>query len=172
MRNWLRTLLFITAFSPVLVTIAYIKYSLQGWGIEVAQLLFVGMLGSLLPLLVVKLIENQGELFVIEAKKVESNDFMLIAFVSSYLLPLVLKAADLSVGSISIIIFILYLIFWLISSLPAHPLLRLFKFKFYKVESSNGIVYTLISRREIIDPKQIKAVKKVSGTMIMEIYDV
>ncbi|WP_028456293.1 hypothetical protein [Chitinilyticum litopenaei] len=170
MRNWLRTLLFITAFSPALLSIAWVKYDAHSLTSEVITLAIVGVIGSALPFLVLRLVERQGEFFTVDIKKVEQNDFMLLAFVGSYILPFLLRAADLSVGSISSVLIVLFVILWLINSLPAHPLLRMLRFRFYKVESSSGVVYTLISRREILEPKQIKSVKKISGAMLMEVY--
>ncbi|AKH37280.1 MULTISPECIES: hypothetical protein [Nitrosomonas] len=169
MRNWLKTLLFVSSFSPALITTAYVRYDLYGWSMDVFQLIIFGLLGILLPILIIKLVEQQGETFHIQAKKIEPNDFMLLAFVGSYLLPLILNSAKISIDTIVVILVIIGLLLWLISSLPAHPLLRIFKFRFYKLESSAGMVYTLISKREIRDPKEIKFVKKLSETMLMEI---
>jgi hypothetical protein len=168
MRNWLRAFLFVSAFSPALITMAYVRYDLFGWRTDVFQLIVIGLLGSLLPIAVIKLVKNQGESFNIKVKKIESSDFMLLAFVASYLLPLILKGADISVNAIAVVLVITGILLWLISSLPSHPLLRLLKFKFYKLESSTGMVYTLISRREIRDPKEVRSVKKLSETMLME----
>lgn len=168
MRNWLRTFLFISAFSPALITMAYVRYDIYGWQIEVLQLLIIGLLGSIIPVAIIRLVKDQGESFYIQAKKIESSDFMLLAFVGSYLLPLVLRGAEISVNAIAVFLVATGIILWLISSLPAHPLLRALKFKFYKLESSSGMVYTLISRREIRDPKEVKSVKKLSQTMLME----
>lgn len=168
MKNWLRTVLFISAFSPALITMAYVRYDIYGLQTEVVQLLIIGSIGAVLPIAIIKLIKTEGEAFLIQVKKIESNDFMLLAFVGSYLLPLVLKGAEISVNAIAGTLFSIGIILWLMSSLPAHPLLRIFKFKFYKLESSTGMVYTLISKREIKDPKEIKMVKKISETMLME----
>ncbi|MFA6498673.1 MAG: hypothetical protein WCV64_05000 [Desulfurivibrionaceae bacterium] len=168
MRNWLKTSLFVSAFSPALMTMAYVRYDIYGWRTDVFQLGIIGLLGSLIPIAVMKLVESQGESFHVQVKKVEANDFMLLAFVGSYLLPLVLKGADISVNAIAVILAIAGVLLWLISALPAHPLLRVLRFRFYKLETSAGMVYTLISKREIRDPKEIKSVKKISENMLME----
>lgn len=147
---------------------AYVRYDLHGWRTDVLQLGVIGLIGSLIPFAIINLVKNQGESFNIQAKKVESNDFMLLAFIGSYLLPFVLKGADVSFNSIAIVLTVLGLVLWLISSLPAHPLLRIMKFRFYKFETSNGMVYTLISNREIRDPREIGLVKKISQNMLME----
>lgn len=151
MRNWLRTFLFISAFSPALLTMAYVRYDIYGWRTDVVQLIAIGLLGYFFPFSVIKLIRTQGESFPIQVKKIESNDFMLFAFISSYLFPLIAKGADISINAIALILVIAGFVLWLISSLPAHPLLRVLRFRFYKLESSTGMVYTLISKRDIRD---------------------
>lgn len=169
MRNWLRTVLFISAFAPALVTLAYVRYSLYGLRTDVIQLLVVGIVGTILPLFIVALVRKSGESFTLQAKKIESNDFMLIAFIVSYMLPLVSKSTDLPVESIFVLLGVLGVILWLVSSLPCHPFLRFFKYRFYKVEAGTGMVYTLIARREIKDPRIPLVVKRISETMLMEV---
>lgn len=168
MRNWLRTVLFISAFSPALITMAYVRYDIHGWRTDVLQLGVIGLIGSLIPFAIINLVKKHGESFNVQAKKVESNDFMLLAFIGSYLLPFILNGADVSVNSIAVILILLGVVLWLINSLPAHPLLRIMKFRFYKFEASNGMVYTLISNREIRDPREIGSVRKISQNMLME----
>lgn len=168
MRNWLRTVLFISAFSPALLSLAYVRYSQHGWATEVVQLGIAGVLGCVIPVLVMRLLSSQGEVFIIQVKKVDSNDFMLMVFICSYLMPFVLKGVDLPFSTIAVILLVIGIVLWLISSLPAHPLLRFIRFRFYKIESSSGMVYTLITKREIISPEQIKSVKKISSSMLVE----
>lgn len=168
MRDWLRTILFLSAFSPALMTLAYVRYDIYGWRTDVLQLGIIGVIGSIIPLGVIRLVKSHGESFSIQVKKIESSDFMLFVFVVSYLMPLILKASDVSVNAIAVILAVVGGLLWLISSLPAHPLLRVMRFRFYKLEASNGMVYTLISKRDIRDPREVKAVKMLSKHMLME----
>jgi len=168
MRDWLRTILFVSAFSPALITMSYVRYDVYGWRTDVLQLGIIGLIGSTIPLAIMALVKSQGEAFKIQVKKIESSDFMLLAFIGSYLLPLVLKGTNASVNLIAVILTFAGVVLWLISSLPAHPLLRVMRFKFYKIESSNGVVYTLVSKRAIIDPMDIGYVKRISSNMLME----
>jgi len=147
---------------------AYVRYDIYGWRADVLQLGVIGLIGSIIPLAIVKLVKLHGEAFQVQAKKIESNDFMLLAFVGSYLLPLVLKGADVSVNAIAAILVAAGVVLWLMTSLPAHPLLRAMRFRFYKFESSNGVVYTLISKRDILDPRDIRRVRRISNNMLME----
>lgn len=169
MRNWLKTLLFVSAFSPVLLTLAYVRYSLNGFQQDVAQLIIIGIIGTILPFLIIKLVYKSSETLTFDAKKIESGDFMLFVFISSYSTPIIARASNLQFDDTLILSFVMIFIFWFISSIPAHPLLRILCFRFYKIESSSGVVYTLISKREIRDPKSVKFVKKISNDMLMEI---
>ncbi|WP_320151137.1 hypothetical protein [uncultured Tolumonas sp.] len=168
MKNWLRTLLFISAFSPAFLSLAYVRYDLHGLTTDVIQLIFIGLVGLSFPVLILKLVKRHGESFIIQIKKIESNDFMLLGFIFSYISPFILRGADISLNTIMFIVLVLCIILWTINTLPSHPLLRFLKFRFYKVESSSGVVYILIARREILDPKQIKSVRKISSAMLIE----
>lgn len=168
MRDWLRTVLFVSAFSPALITMAYVRYDVYGFRTDVLQLSLIGLIGSTIPMSIMTLVRSQGESFSIQAKKIESSDFMLLAFIMSYILPLILKGADVSVNTIALILAIAAVVLWLTSSLPAHPLLRAMNFKFYKIESSSGVVYTLVSKRSILDPRDICFVKRISQNMVVE----
>lgn len=160
--------MFLSAFSPVLITLAYIKYDAGGLNSDVVGLLVIGVLGSTIPFLVIKLIRQSGESFTLQIKKVESSDFMLIAFVASYLAPFAVRAVELSFGAIMAVVAIIGVVMYMTSSLPSHPLLRIIKYRFYKIETSSGMVYALISRNAIIDPKKIGRVKKISENMLLE----
>jgi hypothetical protein len=132
-------------------------------------LLIAGFFGVLLPILILALVDQSSEKIIFKANKVEANDFMLLAFVGSYLFPIIAKASALTMTVTVVLTLCMVAILWSVGSIPAHPILRLLRFRFYKVESSTGMVYTLISRREIRDPKNVKCVKQISNSMLMEV---
>lgn len=168
MRNWLKTVLFMSAFSPALFSLAYVRYQYYGMDRDIWQLMIIGVIGSALPFMILYLTKRTAEQIPLEAKKIESNDFMLFMFIASYLLPIVAKASDMDFDGIALLTLGMALVLWVTGFIPTHPVLRAFQFRFYKVESSSGVVYTLISNREILDPKNIKAVKKISNSMLLE----
>lgn len=168
MRNSLRTIFFISAFSPALITMAYVRYDIYGLKTDVWQLLIIGFLGTLIPILIMYILKSQSESFPIQVKKIESNDFMLLVFIASYLSPIVTKSLYISINTIITILLMIGIILCLTNYLPSHPILRFMSYKFYKIESDSGVVYTLISKRNILHPKEIKSVKKISDTMLFE----
>jgi hypothetical protein len=152
-----------------MLTLAYVRYDLHGWQQDVAQLLIIGVIGTIIPILIIKLLWRSGESIAFDAKKVESNDFMLLAFVGSYLIPIIARASELQFDMIVILTSVIVIMLWITSYIPSHPLLRILRFRFYKAESSSGVVYILISKRDIRDAKSIKFVKRISETMLMEV---
>lgn len=168
MRNSLKTVLFISALSPALVTMALVRMLSSGADVVACQLLIAGSLGTSLAFLIAALVNRVGEKLPFDAKKVESNDMLLLGFVGGYLVPVAAKALDLSFGVLVSLLVTIALSLWYVSSIPAHPVLRVFGYRFYKVESANGVVYTLLARRDIHDSKSIKFVKKISESMLME----
>jgi len=79
-----------------------------------------------------------------------------------------MKMAEISFFTASIVVAVIFVVAWFVSNIPSHPMLYLVKFRFYKVESSEGMVYMLITRRTIRSPKDIKQITKISDGMIME----
>jgi hypothetical protein len=169
MRNWIKTLLFLSAFSPILFSLAYVRYDIGGLSLEVFYLIISGLVGVGITAIIIRSINRYGEALAFSAKKIESNDVMLIAFIFSYLAPFIIRAAEINLKNGLIVTLVIILVLYFVSSVPSHPLLRLLKFRFYKVESASGVVYTLISKREIRDPRDVKVVKQISSSMLMEV---
>lgn len=168
MRNWLKTLLFVSAFSPTLLALAGVRYYSTGIDTVFYQLVCISLLGICLPFMILAWIKKETESINFTAKKVESADYLLLVFIGSYTVPIIMKVSEIDFGITSLIIGILFLVAWLISHIPSHPILYIAKFRFYKVESENGMVYTLITKRQIRNPKSIKSVKQISNSMLME----
>lgn len=169
MRNWLKTILFVSAFSPTLLVLAGVRfYSLGAVDELTIQLAVVSLLGIILPLLILNLVKKEAQKENFTAKKVESADYFLLVFLVSYAAPVVMKMIEINFFTALIVVVLIFVVSWFVSNIPSHPMLYLVKFKFYKVESSDGMVYIFIARRTIRSPKDIKQVMKLSDGMIME----
>lgn len=168
MRNWIKTLLFVSSFSPTLLALAYVRYNIGGFDNEISQLIIISILGTCIPLLILAKVTRSTEALSFEAKKVESNDIYLLAFVASYTAPIIMRAVELDFTIISALTLILVIVLWVMASIPSHPILYLFGYRFYKVESASGMVFTLLTKRIFKDPKNIKLVKPISNSMLME----
>ncbi|MDO6706765.1 hypothetical protein [Photobacterium sp. 1_MG-2023] len=168
MRNWIKTLLIISAFSPTLLVLAVVRYYSIGFDATSFWLVLVSLVGVVIPFIILHHIKNKSETLSFKAKKVESADYFLLIFVFSYLAPWIMKGAEINFGATMLILIALFVIAWVISYIPTHPILYIAKFRFYKVESDNGMVYTLMTKRIIRSPQSINKVKQLSHSMLME----
>jgi len=163
MRNWLKTLLFLSAFSPALVSVALARFWERGFSCDVAYYGIAGILGASATGIIIAGIKRYGEVINFRAKKIESNDALMLGMIGTYFIPFLGKAADITVSVVLVLLIVVAAVLWVSSSILPHPLLRALSFRFYKVESETGIVYTLITQRELLDPRDVKTVKRISS---------
>jgi hypothetical protein len=169
MRNSLKAALFVSGFSPALISIGVARLLSGGAFWDAIYYIIFGAIGCLLIIYIRSALKWHGESFPFQAKKVDSNDALLLGVIVTYIMPFFLKAADLTVGIVLALTALLWAVFWFTDTTLPSPLLRLLKFRFYKAEASNGMVYTLITNREILDPSNVKMVKRISGSMLFEV---
>ncbi|MHC2399067.1 hypothetical protein ACVMGC_003611 [Bradyrhizobium barranii subsp. barranii] len=169
MRNTLKTVLFVAAFSPALISVGVARLFAGGSFWDAIYYVFAGFIGSLLVVYILTVLKWRGEEFPFTARKIESNDVLLLGVVVTYIFPFLARASDITVGAMLLIGGVVWVIFWLTDATIPSPLRRLFGYRFYNAESTNGMVYTLITRREIFDPREVKAVKQISGSMLLEV---
>lgn len=169
MRNWLKTLLFISSFSPALLVAAAVRI-IENKEVDTitTQLIVISIIGTSIPILILQWIKKEAEVIKFKAKKVESTDYFLIVFIASYLSPIAINMATPRIELLILIIIAIFITSWIITNIPSHPLLYIIKYKFYKVESDDGMVYMLITKKEIKTPKDILSIKKISNNMLME----
>jgi hypothetical protein len=168
LRNWLKTILFVSAFSPTLLVLAGVRYYSGVVDTLFYQLIVISLIGITLPFLILSWVKSQTEALNFTAKKVESADYYLLVFLASYASPIIMKIAEIDFSLMLLTVGVIFVVAWVISNIPSHPVLYLAKFRFYKIESESGMVYTLITRREIRNPKNITQVKQISNSMLME----
>lgn len=167
MNTLIRTLFFLSAFAPAVFVSAFVQFIEIGGSTEIFSWLIASVLGCLFPILIVMAAARKSAELSFAAKKIESQDWLLVVFVVSYFLPLVSKVQDLQV--FLPIFFAAAVILATIDAIPCHPILHIFSYRFYKVEGVNGAVYTLITRRRLLTASDIKRVRQLSPQLLMEI---
>jgi len=169
MRNVLKAVLFVGAFSPALISVGVARFFSGSPFWDAIYYVIAGFIGSLTVVYILSALKWKGEAFPFTARKIESNDVLLLGVVITYILPLVLRASDITIAVIVLLGVVALFIFLFTDAPVPSPLLRVIGYRFYKAEAENGMVYTLITRREIIDPRDVKVVKRISGAMLLEI---
>lgn len=168
-RNWVKTALFVSVFSPAVLSLALAKFLENSrLSIDILSLTALGLLGLASLKILLHFFEAESETFTISVKEIERNDALMLSIVSTYVIPF-FTASRVDVAVILGLIILGAVVLWMMSAIPPHPMLRIFGYRFYKIKSASGVVYTLISRRDIPDPGEVKSVKRISGAMLMEI---
>jgi hypothetical protein len=168
MRGIVKSLLVLSTFSTTCFGISIAFFIKAGLTIEVVCLLVCAFLLGILGWLLVLQIKNVGEAMPIQIKKIESNDSIIIPFMATYFVPAMIKikiedALWTYAGTI-----VLILIGLTVSYLPIHPILRAVGFRFYKCETHQGLVITVIAKRNIRDAAALKNVIRVSENLFIE----
>jgi len=169
MRNELKVVIFVAAFSPALISVGVARLVSGGSVWDAVYYLFAGCFGCLSVVYILSALKWKGEAFAFTAKKIESNDALLFGVVFTYILPFFVKASELTLGIIGALGLVVCVIFWVTDVTVPSPLLRVLGYRFYKVEAANGMIYTLVTTRDILDPRDVKIVKRISGSMLLEI---
>lgn len=162
----IRTLFFLSAIAPAIVLSAAAQIYKHGGSTPAYGWIAGGALACLFPFLVLRAAAAQTEVLTFHAKKVESQDWLLVVFVVSYFLPLISNLQDLEV--LALIAVVGAILLATLDAIPCHPLLHVFRYRFYKVEGANGMVYTLISRRRLLSAADIKTVRQLSTQLLLE----
>jgi hypothetical protein len=169
MRNTLKAALFISAFSPSLISVgvARLIYEAPFW--DAVYYIIAGIVGTLLVFYIMSALKWYGESISFVAKKIESHDALLLGVTATYILPFFARAQDITLSIIVALCAVFFLVFLFTDVCVPSPLMRIFGFRFYKAEAANGMVYTLITDRDINDPGDVKAVKRLSSSMLLEV---
>lgn len=166
MNTVIRSLFFVSAFAPAVFVSALLQLVEVGGTVAVFSWISASTLACLLPLLILMAASRQSEQLRFVAKKVDSQDWLVVVFVVTYFVPLVTKIQDLHV--FVPIFLVASVILATLDAIPCHPVLHLFRFRFYKVEAANGMVYTLITRRRILSASDLQTVQQLSPQLLLE----
>lgn len=161
-----RTLFFLSAIAPAVVVSAAAQIYKHGGSNQAYGWIAAGALACVFPFLVIRAATSQAEVLVFSAKKIDSQDWLFIAIVVSYFIPLISNLEDLRV--LTLLVVVAAVLLATLDAIPCHPMLHVLRYRFYKVEGANGMVYTLIARRKLLSAADIKSVRQLSTQLLLE----
>lgn len=162
----IRTLFFLSAMAPAVVVSAAAQIYKHGGSTPAYGWIAAGALACVFPFLVIRAATSQAEVLTFSAKKIDSQDWLFVAIVVSYFIPLISNLEDLQV--LALIVVVAGVLLATLDAIPCHPMLHAFHYRFYKVEGVNGMVYTLISRRKLLSAADIRSVRQLSTQLLLE----
>jgi hypothetical protein len=171
----LKTYLILTSLAPLCISVSYIFYEKYGLSISDFIPLAIMIIVGWSSLYILRFAASSFELFnEITIAKIKSIDKEVIGFLIAYSLPLLLlNVNNIKIHTLFFIIVVFILIFglviWGTHSFQVNPLLGIFGFHFYEIETENGITLMLITKEEIIKAKHIKQIVKLTEDVILEV---
>ena len=165
----IRILLALTAIAPLSISLAYI-YATKDHNYQLAAIAaFSCVLLGAGSLWIIEKSQARLERLPISIKKAKSADKEVIGFFVAYALPLVFRGqTSPDLGAWMLAAGMLLFVLWSTHSLQVNPVLGLFGYHFYEVETADGITYLLISKRRIGNALTIKQVVQLSEYGILE----
>jgi hypothetical protein len=167
-----KVLLVLTAFAPILITLAFVDLRLPGDRLLGACYVVAAALLAIVCALLLKEVGRRGMVLPIEVQSAKPADKEMMAFILAYLLPLTNTGnpARVDVSVLLFVIAILIVIVYATSAFQFNPLIGLLGFHFYDV-SDHGVGYVLITRRRLRDVADIRAVVEITDYIVLEHAD-
>src|SRR6266567_7592387 len=100
MRNALKAVLFVSAFSPALISVGASRLIAGAPFWDAIYYVVAGFIGSLSVVYILSALKWHGEVLPFQAKKIESNDALFFGVIITYIFPFFLRAADITLGII------------------------------------------------------------------------
>lgn len=124
-----------------------------------------GICGLLLKFSKKKL--GKTKIYVVGAS---SDDSGTMSSMIAYLLPLVtMTFAEINVWILVALIVVIVLMLLWTKAILVNPLVYIFKYRYYSVQTNSGMTYTLLSKQKRFDPKKVDQVIELFNGIYMEV---
>lgn len=168
MRTIIKSTFFVSSFAPMILFLGITVFIKDG--------LLVEFLGFGLPFLVLSIFscvilrhaERRGQALEIRIRKIESNDTLLVPILLTQTSPSILKSLNMDLHLVNVVVLGLFAVGMVVAYVPVHPVLRFFGYRFYKAETEDGLVLTIITRREVLDRMSLHCVARVAENLFVE----
>lgn len=162
-------LLALTALSPAALTWAIADFSKRGY--QPSQMIVLAAALSLILSCMV-LLRHAGKAltrisFTVQTIKAVDNE--VVAYVVTYLFPLVAPAADVSVLSQLFVLLVLAIVLSTSHAFTFNPILTFVGYHFYEAQASTGVTYLLLSKNDITDVRSVKEVGRLSKHLVLDL---
>lgn len=164
-----RVLLAATSIAPLTVSLTYVYAAKEHQYLYAALSALSCVTLGLIAFWVISRAQQKLETLRISIKKAKSADKEVIGFFIAYALPLVFRPpSSLDLGAWVVAAGMLLFVLWNTHTMNVNPVLGMFGFHFYEVETGDGITYLLITRRRINNVLSIADVVQLSEYGILE----
>jgi hypothetical protein len=159
-------MLFASALAPGIFFGALSRAWRLGGDTQTVLYIIASLVTCFLPILIIRAALQKSSQIPFKAKKIKSQEWFLVVLIVAYILPIATKVDDLEVFTLVFIVTAVVLA--KLDSIPNHPVLHIFNYRFYEVEGDNGNVYMLITRRKLLNASDLKIVRQLSPQLLLD----
>lgn len=178
--NIMKLLFILTAYSPIILIIGVVEvFNIFSDGNSIVliehwkelfnriNLIFLFILLFVLCFFLIKIAEKKLTIHKIEIDSIDSVDLNILPLIITYFLPCVelLKKGELYIYIWSIVIIIA--VFIAKRSHFYNPILMLYGYRYYKVNTKAKVSYTIISKKEMKDTKKVNRYSQLTDYVIL-----
>lgn len=168
-----KALLVCTSIAPVLFTLAFIEFRDGNFWFGGARYVLIASLLAVVCWAVLHAADRQLQVVPFKISSASTADKEVLGFLLTYVIPLLFagtgaNATTLDVGTITFLILLFGFVVWGTHAYDFNPLMGVLGFHFYEVTNSQGISYVLISRKHIVNVKDVGCVVQLTEYVVLE----
>jgi hypothetical protein len=164
-----KLLLAMSALSPVTFTWAIADYSRNGYRKEQLIALAATLILAIVSWSVLQLGSRSLTKITFNVEELKAIDNEIVAYIVTYLFPLVAPSEDISLPAQAAVLLILAVVLATSNAFTFNPILSFIGYHFYEVKCSTGVSYLLLSRSDLTDVKTIKKVGRLSKHLMLDL---
>lgn len=168
-----KALLVCTSIAPVLFTLAFIEYRGGNFWFAGARYVLIASLLALVCWAVLQAADRQLQIIPFKIQSASTADKEVLGFLLTYIIPLLFSNSEtsgvsLDFGTTAFLIVLFGFVVWGTHAYDFNPLMGALGFHFYEVTNSQGISYVLISRKHIVNVKDVCEVVQLTEYVVLE----
>jgi hypothetical protein len=157
-------ILVLTSLSPVLLTLWFKEFKKKFIWFDGLIFLVLALLLILVLYFIIKIAHQKLEMIPIEIDEVSPADQESIIFIFTYLLPLL----DIDISMMLFLLTIFAIVIFTTNIYHFNPMLGILGYHQYEVTIKGGTTFILITKKTLVNTKQIKRVVQLTDYIILE----
>ena len=160
----IQLILVTTSISPVLFTLWFKEFSASGMWTSGLSWLIIAILLLVVLKFIIETAKRKLEIVPIYISEISNADKESLIFIFTYLIPLL----EIDSKMIFFLLILFFIIIFTTNIYHFNPLLGLLGYHQYEVKLKEGTTFILITKKTLINVKQVKSVVQLTDYILLE----
>ena len=160
----IQLILVTTSISPVLLTLWFKEFSASGMWTSGLSWLIIAILLLVVLKFIIETAKRKLEIVPIYISEISNADKESLIFIFTYLIPLL----EIDSEMIFFLLILFFIIIFTTNIYHFNPLLGLLGYHQYEVKLKEGTTFILITKKTLINVKQVKSVVQLTDYILLE----